>query len=207
MRQGLPKLEKTGLIIAGLILLVALVGGVSYLLWPQRTRGTVAHPQSLTSQKTEALPSEPNPQIAASLPGSRMVQPHVPLVLPTSAKPLRVPILMYHYVDAAPPPAGPYAAGLTIPTAQFRAQMNYLAAGGYHPVTLQQIYAAMAGLSSLPAKPVALTFDDGGLDDYTSAFPILQSHRFVATFFVITGFVGKPISRRLQFVDTPLPRW
>jgi peptidoglycan/xylan/chitin deacetylase (PgdA/CDA1 family) len=100
---------------------------------------------------------------------------------------------MYHYVDAAPPPAGPYAAGLTVPTAQFEAQMDYLAANGYHSVTLEEIYASMAGLTLLPAKPVALTFDDGGLDDYTVAFPILQSHHFVATFFVITGFVGKPI--------------
>ena len=40
---------------------------------------------------------------------------------------------------------------------------------------------------------MALTFDDAGLDDYSVAFPVLQSHRFVATFFVITGFVGKPI--------------
>jgi peptidoglycan/xylan/chitin deacetylase (PgdA/CDA1 family) len=100
---------------------------------------------------------------------------------------------MYHYVDATPPPAGPYAAGLTVPTAQFAAQMDYLAADGYHPVTLEQIYAAMAGLSHLPPKPVALTFDDGGLDDYTVAYPILRSHHFVATFFVITGFVGRPI--------------
>ena len=66
--------------------------------------------------------------------------PRCPADLPASAKPLRVPILMYHYVDTTPPPAGPYAAGLTVPTAQFQAQMNYLAANGYHPVTLEEIY-------------------------------------------------------------------
>jgi len=98
---------------------------------------------------------------------------------------------MYHYVDDAPPVLGPDAGGLTVRTRAFELQMDFLAKNGYHTVTLEQVYAAMAGLISLPAKPVALTFDDGGLDDYTVAFPILHSHHFVATFFVITGFVGQ----------------
>ena len=107
--------------------------------------------------------------------------------------PLRVPILMYHYVDETPPDAGPHSADLTVPTAQFEAEMDYLAANGYHPVTLEEVYGAMAGKGWLPTKPVALTFDDGGLDNYTVAFPILQKHGFRATFFVITGSVGDPV--------------
>jgi peptidoglycan/xylan/chitin deacetylase (PgdA/CDA1 family) len=71
--------------------------------------------------------------------------------------------------------------------------MDYLEKNGYHTVTLEQIYAAMAGMAELPTKPVVITFDDGGLDDYTVAFPILRAHHFTATFFVITGFVGKSI--------------
>jgi peptidoglycan/xylan/chitin deacetylase (PgdA/CDA1 family) len=116
----------------------------------------------------------------------------LPPSLPAPAKAMSVPILMYHYVDDAPPVSGPDASSLTVRTRAFELQMDFLAKNGYHPVTLEQVYAAMAGLASLPAKPVALTFDDGGLDDYTVAFPILRSHHFVATFFVITGFVGRP---------------
>ena len=48
----------------------------------------------------------------------------------------------------------------------------------------------MAGQGQLPNKPIALSFDDDGLDDYAVAFPILEGHHFVATFFVITGLVG-----------------
>ena len=114
----------------------------------------------------------------------------LPSSLPAHAKAMSVPILMYHYVDDAPPVLGPDAGGLTVRTRAFELQMDFLAKNGYHTVTLEQVYAAMAGLVSLPAKPVALTFDDGGLDDYTVAFPILRSHHFVATFFVITDFVG-----------------
>ena len=97
---------------------------------------------------------------------------------------------MYHYVDETPPAAGPFSAELTVSPAQFEAEMDYLAVNGYHPVTLEEVYAATAGTGRLPAKPVAITFDDGGLDNCTVAFPILQRHGFRATFFVITGFVG-----------------
>jgi peptidoglycan/xylan/chitin deacetylase (PgdA/CDA1 family) len=103
---------------------------------------------------------------------------------------LTVPILMYHYVDEIPPATGPDSPDLTVSPAQFEAEMDYLAVNGYHPVTLEEVYAAMAGRGQLPAKPVAITFDDGGRDNYTVAFPILQKHGFRATFFVITGFVG-----------------
>lgn len=119
-----------------------------------------------------------------------MTSPRLPAQLPPGAKPLRVPILMYHYVDASLHPADPYSAGNTVSPEQFAAQMDYLAANGYHPVTLEQIYAAMGGLEPLPPKAVALTFDDGWKDQYSVVFPILRSHHFVATFFVITGHVG-----------------
>jgi peptidoglycan/xylan/chitin deacetylase (PgdA/CDA1 family) len=101
-----------------------------------------------------------------------------------------VPILMYHYVDESPPDAGKYSAGLTVSTATFEAQMDYLAENGYNPVTVAQVYAALSGEGTLPGKPVAITFDDGGKDNYSVAYPILQRHGFRATFFVITGYVG-----------------
>jgi peptidoglycan/xylan/chitin deacetylase (PgdA/CDA1 family) len=97
---------------------------------------------------------------------------------------------MYHYVDAKPNPADKYSAGNTVSPERFTAQMDYLAENGYHPVTLEQIYAAMAGLDPLPAEPVAITFDDGYRDQFTVAYPILRSHHFAATFFVITSHVG-----------------
>ncbi len=110
--------------------------------------------------------------------------------LPTGSLDLRVPILMYHYVDAEPPPVGRYADGLTVRTPDFLEEMDYLADHGYHTVTLADVYLAMAGIRSLPDKPVALTFDDGGLDNYQVAFPILRERRLTATFFVITKTVG-----------------
>jgi peptidoglycan/xylan/chitin deacetylase (PgdA/CDA1 family) len=110
---------------------------------------------------------------------------------PSSAAPIEVPILMYHYVDAAAVP-GSAGNALTVRTKAFEQQMDFLTSHGYHTVTMGQVCAALTGGASLPSKPVALTFDDGGLDNYTVAYPILRSHGFVATFFVMTAFVGDP---------------
>jgi peptidoglycan/xylan/chitin deacetylase (PgdA/CDA1 family) len=110
--------------------------------------------------------------------------------IPAGAPDVIVSILMYHYVDASPPAVGPYADGLTVRTADFEAEMAILESGGYHTVSFDQVWQAMAGRTPLPSKPVLLTFDDGGRDNYTVAFPILKRHGLVATFFVITNAVG-----------------
>lgn len=168
---------------AGMLLLYALVSSYAQ---PRPVTGAAKHSGSSTATATGLT-------IAASAapPMPAGISTWVPSI-PPNPKTLHVPILMYHYVDVRPPVPGPWGRKLTLPTAKFKAQMNYLATHGYHTVTLQQLYAAMAGLALLPSKPVALTFDDSGQDNYTVAFPILRSHHFVATFFVITGVVGKP---------------
>ena len=43
-----------------------------------------------------------------------------------------------------------------------------------------------------PAKTFVITIDDGWDDGYTYALPILQSHGFVATYFVIAGRIDRP---------------
>ncbi len=50
----------------------------------------------------------------------------------------------------------------------------------------------MNGGAALPAKPVAITFDDGYEDNYLEALPIMEKYGMRATVFVIVANVGQP---------------
>lgn len=104
---------------------------------------------------------------------------------------VHVPILMYHYIGVPPPRSSnpQLAAGLTVSPDMFRQQMAWLAANGYHAVTVAELRGYFQGTDDLPAKPVALTFDDGYADFYTNAFPILSEYHLTATTFIISGFI------------------
>jgi peptidoglycan/xylan/chitin deacetylase (PgdA/CDA1 family) len=95
---------------------------------------------------------------------------------PTGPHNSPVPILMYHVI-APPLPNAPYP-GLYVKPADFRAQVAWLAAHGYHAVTLRQVYDYWRGRHALPRKPVVLTFDDGYHSDFTVALPTLHARRW-----------------------------
>lgn len=101
-----------------------------------------------------------------------------------------VPILLYHYIRINPDPRDRVGFSLSTPPAMFRAQMQYLADHGFHVISLHQAVLAIKNHSGLPSRPVVLTFDDGYADFFTSAIPIMRSHGFTATDFVISGRMG-----------------
>ncbi len=47
----------------------------------------------------------------------------------------------------------------------------------------------------MPSKSLVLTFDDNGAGIYRYAYPLLRAHRFAATLFVHTNYVGKTTSK------------
>jgi len=66
-------------------------------------------------------------------------------------------------------------------------------ASTYTVVRLRDIVNYVLGLASLPGNAIAITFDDGYLDNLTVALPILSEFGLPATIFVATGFVGARI--------------
>lgn len=103
---------------------------------------------------------------------------------------LRVPILTYHYIAGNPNHGDRARDALSVPPDKFEAQMNYLSQSGYTPVTLDTLYGIFNGQASVPGKPIVLTFDDGYIDFYTTAFPILRRFNFHAVSFIPTGLIG-----------------
>ncbi len=102
---------------------------------------------------------------------------------------LRVPILMYHYISDLPADADEFRVELTVEPNVFRAHMQHLTQAGYNPISLYDVDNALRTGDPLPPRPVVLTFDDGHLDHYTQAFPILEEYGFPGTFFVITSLL------------------
>ncbi len=102
----------------------------------------------------------------------------------------RVPILMYHYVSEPAPDADVYRKDLSVTPAQFESHLQALRDAGYQSIPLADLLSYLAtGQPELPANGVVLTFDDGYVDNYENAFPLLKKYGFMATLFIITDFV------------------
>ncbi len=130
---------------------------------------------------------------AAPLARAEMPQPEPARpVVPVGRDTLRVPILMYHYIRVNPVPGDQLGFNLSVTPEDFRAQMDWLAANGFHPIDFEDLRAYFGGRAPLPAKPVILTFDDGYKDLYTTAYPVLRAHGFKAVAYVVLGFLGAP---------------
>jgi len=102
---------------------------------------------------------------------------------------VRVPILMYHYVGELPADADEYRINLTVSTELFRNHLTYLRDSGYTAISFADLEAALVEGEALPENPVILTFDDGHLDHFSNAFPLLKEFDMTGTFFVITSRV------------------
>lgn len=67
----------------------------------------------------------------------------------------------------------------------FVAQLDYLTANGYHVIPLSDLVAYLQGRTDvLPPKPVVITFDDGWLCMYTTAWPELKKRGMPFTAFI-----------------------
>jgi len=104
-----------------------------------------------------------------------------------------IPILMYHSIA--------YEKGndARIPKEKFREQMKFLKDNGYTTLTHTELSDLFTRNIPVPKKSVVLTFDDGYIDNYTNAFPILKEFNIKATIFIITDWVDK----KPQFMTIP----
>jgi peptidoglycan/xylan/chitin deacetylase (PgdA/CDA1 family) len=57
---------------------------------------------------------------------------------------------------------------------------------------MDQLARCIAGAEQCPAHAVALTFDDGYEDAFSVVLPALQRRGMLATFYIVSGFVGQP---------------
>lgn len=95
-------------------------------------------------------------------------------------------MLMYHAVQPGKAkPAWPWA----VSTQQLRDQLDFLATEGYATPTMSELAAAPA--KSWTRRTAVITFDDGYIDNL-AACEELQKRGMRATWFIVSGSIGKP---------------
>jgi len=98
---------------------------------------------------------------------------------------------MYHYISDPPVGADAIRRDLSVPPERFAGHLLALHQAGYQAITLRQFFDTLTRGLPLPPKPIVITVDDGYVDAYDNAFPLLQENGFSAAFFVITDFVNE----------------
>lgn len=93
----------------------------------------------------------------------------------------RLYISMYHYTRDLKHSRYPEIKGLD--QSLFRQQIEFMK-GNFNFVSMEQVIDAVEGKFSLPDKALLLTFDDGYIDNYTVAFPILEEYGVQGSFFI-----------------------
>lgn len=110
---------------------------------------------------------------------------------PHSASAVQIPIFIYHSVR-------PHLVGESytqdaydITPELLDEQLTYLSEHGYTVVSMDEALRFMEQGTSTPiSKPVVLTFDDGWENQYKNAYPVLQKHHDIATFYIYTRPIG-----------------
>jgi peptidoglycan/xylan/chitin deacetylase (PgdA/CDA1 family) len=100
-----------------------------------------------------------------------------------------IPVLMYHHVN----PVGNF---VNVTPQRFESHMDYLSRHGFTTLDTREFMDILNSQKKPPEKPVVITFDDGWLDNWLFAFPVLKKYGFKAVIFVITGLVPEKGRRR-----------
>lgn len=99
---------------------------------------------------------------------------------------LKVPVLLYHAVDLAPP-AGHER--WTISPREFEKHVDVIAASGRVPLTISELAACLRGERELERDAVAVTFDDGHASTHDAVLELLRRD-ISSTVYVTTGAIG-----------------
>lgn len=97
----------------------------------------------------------------------------------------RAAVLLYHRVAAPDRDAW----DLSVPPETFAGHMALISAS-YRPLSLSDLLAA-ADAGRVPERTVAVTFDDGYVDNLTAALPVLEREQVPATVYVASGYVDR----------------
>ena len=98
-----------------------------------------------------------------------------------------LPILMYHSV--LPNDTG--KSDYIISTAKFEEDIIYLKKNGYTPISCMDLIKYTQTDSTLPEKPILITFDDGMYNNFVYALPLLEKYKFTGLFSLVGSYTDE----------------
>ena len=96
-----------------------------------------------------------------------------------------IPIILYHRIDISPTNSRYY-----VSPEKFEEQMKLLHDWEYTSITTTMLIQAITQGAELPPRPFLLTIDDGNLDNYKNAFPIMQKYGFSGVLYLVGNYIG-----------------
>jgi|CXWL01.1.fsa_nt_gi peptidoglycan/xylan/chitin deacetylase (PgdA/CDA1 family) len=105
---------------------------------------------------------------------------------------VNLPVLMYHHIQESETAKTNGNGYLTVTPATFESHLAYLNDSGYISITPAQLIGFFDSGTSLPNRPILLTFDDGYDDFANKAAPLLSRYSIKASVFLPTGLLENP---------------
>jgi peptidoglycan/xylan/chitin deacetylase (PgdA/CDA1 family) len=101
-----------------------------------------------------------------------------------------VPIILYHWIAVSPYEGTSYDSPYYVTPEKFEGEMKLLHDWGYTTITTELLIKTITEGANLPPRPLIITFDDGHLNNYTTAFPIMQKYGFTGILYIVANYMG-----------------
>lgn len=163
------------LIILAMSLLLTACGGAAEAAPEPTATGSVPPSPTVTATVTTTPTITPMPTISPTPTPTWVAQGPDAVV---------VPILLYHRIGASPIDSQYY-----VPPDKFEAQMKLLHDWEYTVIPVELLVNAIKEGAELPPRPVLITFDDGDISVYTTAFPILQKYGLTGVVYIVGNYM------------------
>jgi peptidoglycan/xylan/chitin deacetylase (PgdA/CDA1 family) len=109
----------------------------------------------------------------------------------------RLRVFMYHKVAEEPD-------FLTVTPADFEQQLLFIKRH-FTPIRLSELIQHIKNNTVLPDNAALISFDDGYLDNFTNAYPLLLKYQIPFSVFLVADYIGKTVvhdQKQQQFLST-----
>ena len=157
-----------------------------------------------TPSATATATATPTPSATATSTATPTITPTpTPAFITVEKGKITVPILLYHHITADLD-----GSRYNVDPAIFEEQIKWLYDNHYSTISVSQVASLILNGGQMPLRPVVITFDDGNIDVFSNAYPILDKYGFTATFYIVDRYLnGKDMISTAQVKELIQKGW